>query len=133
MAQQALTGSRQSTNISLIVSIMSTRSAAIDDDGFKESGIIELERMIKDFQSFFNEKGFHDLSPRGFAELQQAVHDFLSDYKGPGRLLESYNIMCIRQDPETMGIDIKVGVKPFFATGHFLIELTSHNGTADVD
>lgn len=112
---------------------MSTRSAAIDDDGFKESGIIELERMIKDFQSFFNEKGFQDLSPRGFAELQQAVHDFLSDYKGPGRLLESYNIMYIRQDPETMGIDIKVGVKPFFATGNFLIELTSHNGTADVD
>ena len=66
-------------------------------------------------------------------ELTQAVHDFLSDYKGPGKLIEGYNLKSIDQDPRTKDIKIQVELKPFFAAKNFFIELTGHNGDAGVE
>ena len=85
------------------------------------------------FQNFFNDEAFINWNPQVQAELQQAVHDFLSDYKGPGRLIENYTLKYIKQDPKTKDIDIKVDLKPFFAARNFFIELSGHNGTAGVD
>ena len=85
------------------------------------------------FQNCFNDEAFTKWNAPVKAELQQAVHDFLSDYKGPGKLIESYNLKGINQDPKNKDISIQVEMKPFFAARNFLIELTGHNGQAGVE
>lgn len=102
--------------------------------GLQEYPVVRVFDWIgKVFQNFFNDEAFINWNPSVKAELQQAVHDFLSDYKGPGRLIENYNLKGINQDPKTKDISVQVELKPFFAAKNFLIELTGHNGTAGVD
>lgn len=102
--------------------------------GLQEYPIVRVfDWMGKVFQNFFNDEAFINWNSSVKAELQQAVHDFLSDYKGPGRLIENYNLKGINQDPRTKDISVQVELKPFFAAKNFLIELTGHNGTAGVD
>ncbi len=102
--------------------------------GLQEYPIVRVfDWMGKVFQNFFNDEAFINWNSSVKAELQQSVHDFLSDYKGPGRLIENYNLKGINQDPKTKDISVQVELKPFFAAKNFLIELTGHNGTAGVD
>lgn len=102
--------------------------------GLQEYPIVRVFDWIgKVFQNFFNDEAFINWNSQVKAELQQAIHDFLSDYKGPGKLIENYNLKGINQDPKTKDISIQVELKPFFAAKNFLIELTGHNGQAGVD
>ena len=96
--------------------------------GLQEYPIVRVFDWIgKVFQNFFNDEAFTNWNPQVKSELQQAVHDFLSDYKGPGKLIENYSLKGINQDPKTKDINIQVELKPFFAAKNFLIELTGHN------
>lgn len=102
--------------------------------GLQEYPIVRVFDWIgKVFQNFFNDEAFINWNPQVKAELQQVIHDFLSDYKGPGKLIENYNLKGINQDPKTKDISIQVELKPFFAAKNFLIELTGHNSQAGVD
>ncbi len=102
--------------------------------GLQEYPIVRVFDWIgKVFQNFFNDEAFINWNSNVKAELQQAIHDFLSDYKGPGKLIENYNLKKLDQDSKTKDIKIEVELKPFFAAKNFFIELTGHNGTAGVD
>lgn len=102
--------------------------------GLQEYPIVRVFDWIgKVFQNFFNDEAFINWNSQVKSELQQTIHDFLSDYKGPGKLIENYYLKGINQDPKTKDISIQVELKPFFAAKNFLIELTGHNGTAGVD
>lgn len=102
--------------------------------GLQEYPIVRVFDWIgKVFQNFFNDEAFINWNSQVKQELQQTIHDFLSDYKGPGKLIENYNLKGINQDPKTKDISIQVELKPFFAAKNFLIELTGHNGQAGVD
>ena len=102
--------------------------------GLQEYPIVRVFDWIgKVFQNFFNDEAFVNWNSQVKTELQQAIHDFLSDYKGPGKLIENYNLKGINQDPKTKDINIQVELKPFFAAKNFLIELTGHNGQAGVE
>lgn len=102
--------------------------------GLQEYPIVRVFDWIgKVFQNFFNDEAFTNWNSQVKAELQQAIHDFLSDYKGPGKLIESYNLKKLDQDPKSKDIKIEVELKPFFAAKNFFIELTGHNGTAGAE
>lgn len=102
--------------------------------GLKEYPIVRVFDWIgKVFQNFFNDEAFINWNSQVKGELQQAVHDFLSDYKGPGRLIENYNLKKLDQDPKTKDIKIEVEIKPFFAAKNFYIELTGHNDQSGVN
>lgn len=102
--------------------------------GLQEYPIVRVFDWIgKVFQNFFNDEAFINWNSNVKAELQQAIHDFLSDYKGPGKLIENYNLKKLDQDPKTKDIKIEVELKPFFAAKNFFIELTGHNGTAGTE
>lgn len=102
--------------------------------GLQEYPIVRVFDWIgKVFQNFFNDEAFINWNSQVKADLQEAIHSFLSDYKGPGKLIENYNLKGINQDPQTKDISIQVELKPFFAAKNFLIELTGHNGQAGVD
>lgn len=102
--------------------------------GLQEYPIVRVFDWIgKVFQNFFNDEAFINWNSAVKGELQQSIHDFLSDYKGPGKLIENYNLKGITQDSKTKDISVQVELKPFFAAKNFLIELTGHNGSAGVD
>lgn len=102
--------------------------------GLQEYPVVRVFDWIgKVFQNFFNDEAFINWNSQVKQELQQAIHDFLSDYKGPGKLIENYNLKGINQDPKTKDISIQVELKPFFAAKNFLIELTGHNGQAGAE
>ena len=102
--------------------------------GLQEYPIVRVFDWIgKVFQNFFNDEAFINWNSQVKGELQHAIHDFLSDYNGPGKLIENYNLKGINQDAKTKDISIQVELKPFFAAKNFLIELTGHNGQAGVD
>ena len=102
--------------------------------GLQEYPIVRVFDWIgKVFQNFFNDEAFINWDSKVKNEFTQAVHDFLSDYKGPGKLIENYNLKGINQDPRTKDIKIEVELKPFFAAKNFFIELTGHNGDAGVE
>lgn len=102
--------------------------------GLQEYPIVRVfDWMGKVFQNFFNDEAFTNWNPQIKAELTQALHDFLSDYKGPGKLIENYSLKGVEQDPRTKDIKIKVELKPFFAARNFFIELSGHNGNAGAD
>jgi hypothetical protein len=102
--------------------------------GLQEYPIVRVFDWIgKVFQNFFNDEAFINWNSNVKAELQQAIHDFLSDYKGPGKLIENYNLKKLDQDPKTKDIKIEVELKPFFAAKNFFIELTGHNGTGGTE
>ena len=61
--------------------------------GLQEYPIVRTFDWIgKVFQNFFNDEAFINWNSQVKGELQQAIHDFLSDYKGPGKLIENYNL-----------------------------------------
>ena len=102
--------------------------------GLQEYPIVRVFDWIgKVFQNFFNDEAFINWNSNVKAELQQSIHDFLSDYKGPGKLIENYNLKKLDQDPKTKDIKIEVELKPFFAAKNFFIELTGHNGTGGTE
>lgn len=102
--------------------------------GLQEYPIVRVFDWVgKVFQNFFNDEAFTNWNSQVKGELQQAIHDFLSDYKGPGKLIENYNLKKLDQDPKTKDIKIEVELKPFFAAKNFFIELTGHNGTAGAE
>ena len=102
--------------------------------GLQEYPIVRVFDWIgKVFQNFFNDEAFINWNSNVKGELQQAIHDFLSDYKGPGKLIENYNLKKLDQDPKTKDIKIEVELKTFFAAKDYFIELTGHNGTAGAE
>lgn len=102
--------------------------------GLQEYPIVRTFDWIgKVFQNFFNDEAFTNWNSQVKGELQQAIHDFLSDYKGSGKLIENYNLKKLEQDPKTKDIKIEVELKPFFAAKNFFIELTGHNGKAGAE
>ena len=102
--------------------------------GLQEYPIVRTFDWIgKVFMDFFNKEAYANWNSEVKASLTQAVHDFLSDYKGPGRLIESYNLKKLDQDPKTKDIKIEVEMKPFFAAKNFFIELTGQKGTTSYE
>ena len=102
--------------------------------GLQEYPIVRTFDWIgKVFMDFFNKEAYTNWGGDVKRSLTEAVHDFLSDYKGPGKLIESYNIKKLDQDPKTKDIKIEVEMKPFFAAKNFFIELTGQRGTSSYD
>lgn len=98
--------------------------------GLQEYSIVRVFDWIgKVFQNFFNDQAFANWNSQVQADLRQTLHDFLSDYKGPGKLIENYNLKSISQD-EKKDIHVSVELKPFFAAKTFLIELTGKKGSS---
>ena len=102
--------------------------------GLQEYPIVRTFDWIgKVFMDFFNKEAYANWNSDVKRSLTEAVHDFLSDYKGPGKLIESYNLKKLDQDPKTKDIKIEVEMKPFFAAKNFFIELTGQKGSTSYE
>lgn len=102
--------------------------------GLQEYSIVRVFDWIgKVFQNYCNEHAMEIWTPQIKSEITQDIHNFLSDYKGPGGIIEKYTNLKVDQDPKTKDININVEITPYFAAQNFFIELTGRNTAAGVD
>ena len=102
--------------------------------GLQEYSIVRVFDWIgKVFQNYCNDHAMEIWTPAIKSEITSDIHNFLSDYKGPGGIIDKYTNLKIDQDPKTKDITINVEITPFFAAQNFFIELTGKNTSAGVD
>ena len=102
--------------------------------GLQEYSIVRVFDWIgKVFQNYCNDHAMEIWTPQIKSEITSDIHNFLSDYKGPGGIIEKYTNLKIAQDPKTKDITINVEITPFFAAQNFFIELTGKSTNAGVD
>lgn len=102
--------------------------------GLQEYSIVRVFDWIgKVFENYCNDYAMEIWTPAIKSEITQDIHNFLSDYKGPGGIIEKYTNLKVDQDPKTKDISINVEITPFFAAQNFFIELTGKNTAAGVD
>ncbi|MFS2858449.1 type VI secretion system contractile sheath protein TssC [Bacteroides xylanisolvens] len=102
--------------------------------GLQEYSIVRVFDWIgKVFENYCNDHAMEIWTPAIKSEITQDIHNFLSDYKGPGGIIEKYTNLKVDQDPKTKDISINVEITPYFAAQNFFIELTGRNTAAGVD
>lgn len=102
--------------------------------GLQEYSIVRVFDWIgKVFENYCNDHAMEIWTPAIKAEITQDIHNFLSDYKGPGGIIEKYTNLKVDQNPTTKDININVEITPYFAAQNFYIELTGRNTPAGVD
>lgn len=102
--------------------------------GLQEYSIVRVFDWIgKVFENYCNDHAMEIWTPQIKSEITQDIHNFLSDYKGPGGIIEKYTNLKIEQDPRSKDISINVEITPYFAAQNFFIELTGRNTAAGVD
>lgn len=102
--------------------------------GLQEYSIVRVFDWIgKVFENYCNDHAMEIWTPAIKSEITQDIHSFLSDYKGPGGIIEKYTNLKVDQDPKTKDITINVEITPYFAAQNFFIELTGRNTAAGVD
>lgn len=101
--------------------------------GLQEYTIVRVFDWIgKVLQGFFNDQAFIMFDAITKNNVKEAIHSFLSDIKGPGRLIEDYSLKDITKDANN-DIHVSLNIKPFFAAKNFLIELTGRKGSVGAD
>ena len=99
--------------------------------GLQEYSIVRVFDWIgKVFENYCNDHAMEIWTPAIKSEITQDIHSFLSDYKGPGGIIEKYTNLKVDQDPKTKDVSINVEITPYFAAQNFFIELTGRNATA---
>lgn len=102
--------------------------------GLQEYSIVRVFDWIgKVFENYCNEHAMEIWTPAIKSEITQDLHNFLSDYKGPGGIVEKYTNLKVDQDSKTKDISINVEITPYFAAQNFFIELTGKNKPAGVE
>lgn len=102
--------------------------------GLQEYSIVRVFDWIgKVFENYCNDHAMEIWTPAIKSEITQDIHSFLSDYKGPGGIIEKYTNLKVDQDPKTKDISVNVEITPYFAAQNFFIELTGRNSAAGVD
>jgi hypothetical protein len=102
--------------------------------GLQEYSIVRVFDWIgKVFENYCNDHAMEIWTPAIKSEITQDIHSFLSDYKGPGGIIEKYTNLKVDQNPKTKDISINVEITPYFAAQNFFIELTGRNTAAGVD
>lgn len=102
--------------------------------GLQEYSIVRVFDWIgKVFQNYCNDHAMEIWTPQIKSEITSDIHNFLSDYKGPGGIIEKYTNLKVDQNPQTKDITINVEITPYFAAQNFFIELTGKNTNAGVD
>ena len=99
--------------------------------GLQEYSIVRVFDWIgKVFENYCNDHAMEIWTPAIKSEITQDIHSFLSDYKGPGGIIEKYTNLKVDQDPKTKDISINVEITPYFAAQNFFIKLTGRKTTA---
>ena len=106
-----------------------------DNVGLQTYSVVRVFDWIgKVFQDFLNRRTFENIDNKMIEEIKGQVAGFLSQIRGPGKIIEDFSGLDIRRHP-TMPTHVIVNVKlkPFFPAKVFEINLTGTKGQWESD
>ena len=99
----------------------------------KEASFVRtIDWISKVFKSFINDQAHMMFDATTKANIKEAILCFLSDIKGPERLIESYNLISISWE-KNKEIHLSVEIKPFSNEKTYLFELVGKRGICSYD
>jgi len=96
------------------------------DPDMRAIGVVRAKDWIaKVLLDYFNGLAFENFNAELREEIKEALNNFFNSIKGPGKLIESYEIVGPKQDPKNPQIvQLGVNVKPYFAAKHYVIDFS---------
>lgn len=101
-----------------------------DDIGWQTYSIVRVfDWMMKSLFNFVNARAFENFSVNSQRELRNQITAFLDKYKGPGNLIEDFQILRFEQDDVVKDkINLDIHITPFFPAKNFVIGLSGQKG-----
>jgi hypothetical protein len=77
---------------------------------------------------FLNRQAFVNWTPKVEKDLRTEIGRFLGSIKGHDKIIESFSVIDLSQDPETKIIHLDIHITPFFPAKSFLLRLGGTKG-----
>lgn len=100
-----------------------------NDIGLQTYSVVRVfDYVTKVIIDFLNRQAFVNWTPKVERDLRTEIGRFLGSIKGHDKIIESFSIVDLGQDPETKIINLDVHITPFFPAKNFLLRLGGTKG-----
>lgn len=105
-----------------------------NDIGLQTYSVVRVfDYVAKVIIDFLNRQAFVNWSARVESDVKKELSRFLNSITGSSKIIESSEIVDLRQDPETKIIHLDVHLTPFFPAKSFLLRLGGTKGNTAED
>ncbi|HBE42306.1 MAG TPA: type VI secretion system contractile sheath protein TssC [Bacteroidales bacterium] len=100
-----------------------------NDIGLQTYSVVRVfDYVAKVIIDFLNRQAFVNWTPKVEKDLRTEIGRFLGSIKGHDKIIESFSVIDLRQDPETKIIHLDIHITPFFPAKSFLLRLGGTKG-----
>ena len=100
-----------------------------NDIGLQTYSVVRVfDYVAKVIIDFLNRQAFVNWTPKVEKDLRTEIGRFLGSIKGHDKIIESFSVVDLRQDPETKIIHLDIHITPFFPAKSFLLRLGGTKG-----
>jgi hypothetical protein len=100
-----------------------------NDIGLQTYSVVRVfDYVAKVIIDFLNRQAFVNWTPKVEKDLKIEIGRFLGSIKGHDKIIESFSIVDLTQDPETKIIHLDIHITPFFPAKSFLLRLGGTKG-----
>jgi len=100
-----------------------------NDIGLQTYSVVRVfDYVTKVIIDFLNRQAFVNWTPKVERDLRTEIGRFLGSIKGHDKIIESFSIVDLKQDPETKIISLDIHITPFFPAKNFLLKLGGTKG-----
>jgi hypothetical protein len=100
-----------------------------NDIGLQTYSVVRVfDYVTKVIIDFLNRQAFVNWTPKVERDLRKEISHFLGSIKGHDKIIESFSIVDLRQDPDTKIINLDIHLTPFFPAKNFLLRLGGTKG-----
>jgi hypothetical protein len=100
-----------------------------NDIGLQTYSVVRVfDYVAKVIIDFLNRQAFVNWTPKVEKDLRTEIGRFLGSIKGHDKIIESFSVIDLSQDPETKIIHLDIHITPFFPAKSFLLRLGGTKG-----
>jgi hypothetical protein len=105
-----------------------------NDVGLQTYSVVRVfDYVAKVIIDFLNRQAFVNWSSKVEKDLRTEINRFLGSIKGHDKIIDSFSVIDLRQDPETKNIHLDIHLTPFFPAKNFLLRLGGTKGNSAED
>ena len=102
-----------------------------NDIGLQTYSVVRVfDYVAKVIIDFLNRQAFVNWTPKVEKDLKMELSRFLGSIKGSDKIIESFSLVDLRQDPDTKMIHLDIHITPFFPAKNFLLRLGGTKGNS---
>jgi hypothetical protein len=100
-----------------------------NDIGLQTYSVVRVfDYVAKVIIDFLNRQAFVNWDAQVERDIKMEIARFLGSIKGHGKIIETFQVVDVTQDPETKVIHLDVHITPFFPAKSFLLRLGGTKG-----